>query len=45
MSDILLEVGNLKTYYFTHGSVIKAVDDVSLEIYKREMVGLVGESG
>ncbi|MCL7388543.1 MAG: ABC transporter ATP-binding protein [Thaumarchaeota archaeon] len=45
MSEILLEIGNLKTYYFTHGSVIKAVDDVSLGIYKREMVGLVGESG
>jgi peptide/nickel transport system ATP-binding protein len=45
MSEILLEIGNLKTYYFTYGSVIKAVDDVSLGIYKREMVGLVGESG
>jgi len=45
MSDTLLEIGNLKTYYFAHGSVIKAVDDVSLGIYKREMVGLVGESG
>lgn len=46
MSDPpLLKINNLKTYYFTRGAVIRAVDDVSLELGKGEMVGLVGESG
>lgn len=45
MSEKLLWISNLKTYYFSRKSVIKAVDDVSLEISRGEMVGLVGESG
>ncbi len=45
MSEKLLRISSLKTYYFSRKSVIKAVDDVSLEISRGEMVGLVGESG
>lgn len=41
----LLTIEKLKTYYFTGGSVVKAVDGVSLNILKGEMIGLVGESG
>lgn len=42
----LLEVKNLKKYFtLEKGKVLKAVDDVSLEIYKGETFGLVGESG
>ncbi len=41
----LLEVKNLKTYFTTEGSVVKAVDDVSFTIYRGETVGIVGESG
>jgi oligopeptide/dipeptide ABC transporter ATP-binding protein len=41
----LLEVKNLKTHFFTHDGVAKAVDDVSFNIGPGEMVGIVGESG
>ncbi len=41
----ILEIENLKVYYFTQRGVVRAVDDVSLEIDKGELVALVGESG
>lgn len=45
----VLEVKNLKQY-FTSGSgknklVVKAVDDISFDVYEREVFGIVGESG
>lgn len=49
--EVLLEIKNLKKYFPIKnffGSVkgeVKAVDDVSFEIYKGETFGLVGESG
>ncbi|MBW1642374.1 MAG: ABC transporter ATP-binding protein [Deltaproteobacteria bacterium] len=43
--DILLDVKNLKTSFFTKKGVIKAVDDVSFTVKKGEVIGLVGESG
>lgn len=41
----LLEVKNLKVYYYIREGVVKAVDQVSFSIKKGETVGLVGESG
>lgn len=41
----LLEVQNLKTYFFTTDGVVKAVDGVDFEVYPGEILGLVGESG
>jgi oligopeptide transport system ATP-binding protein len=48
----LIEVGNLKKYFPVKGGMfqrvvgyVKAVDDISLEIYNGETLGLVGESG
>jgi len=41
----VLEVKNLKTYFFTREGIIKAVDDVSFSVPKGSTVGLVGESG
>jgi len=41
----VLEVKNLKTYFFTEQGIIKAVDDVSFSVPKGSTVGLVGESG
>lgn len=45
MSDPLLQVRRLRVFYGTPGEPVRAVDDVSLTIGEREVVGLVGESG
>src|SRR5690242_9599144 len=45
MTTNLLEVNNLKTYFFTRSGVVKAVDDVSFTIKPGELLGVVGESG
>jgi oligopeptide/dipeptide ABC transporter ATP-binding protein len=45
MKNRLLEINNLRTYFFTHEGVVKAVDDISLSVDSGEMVGIVGESG
>lgn len=43
---ILIEVKNLKKYFNVgRNQTLKAVDDVSFNIYKGETLGLVGESG
>ncbi len=41
----LLTVNGLKTYFHTAHGVVPAVDDVSFEVNKREVVAIVGESG
>ena len=41
----LLEVKNLKTYFFTEDGVVKAVDGVDFYVNQGEVLGLVGESG
>ena len=41
----VLEVKNLRTYFFTEEGVVKAVDDVSFSVAKGKTLGLVGESG
>jgi len=45
MAENLLEVQNLKTYFFTRGGVVKAVDDVSFAMKPGQTLGVVGESG
>jgi peptide/nickel transport system ATP-binding protein len=41
----VLEVSGLKTHFFTHAGVVKAVDGVDFTVSKGEVMGLVGESG
>jgi len=41
----ILEVKNLKTYFYTHKGVVKAVDSVDFDLERGEILGIVGESG
>jgi oligopeptide/dipeptide ABC transporter ATP-binding protein len=43
--DILYSVRNLTVDYKTRAGIVHAVDDVSLDIRRGEILGLVGESG
>ena len=45
MAGALVSVKHLKKYFPAGKACLKAVDDVSFEIYPRETFGLVGESG
>jgi oligopeptide/dipeptide ABC transporter ATP-binding protein len=42
---VLLQVDNLKTYFFLMRKTVKAVDGVSFDVHEGEAVALVGESG
>lgn len=41
----ILEIENLETCFFTDNGVVRSVNNISLEIPKNSIVGLVGESG
>jgi len=41
----LLDIQNLKTYFYLEEQVLKAVDGVSFSIRPKEIVAIVGESG
>ncbi len=46
MTNKILEIKNLKKYFsISNNQIVKAVDNVDLEIYNGETLGLVGESG
>jgi oligopeptide/dipeptide ABC transporter ATP-binding protein len=44
-NETILEVKDLKTYFYTEDGVVKAVDGVDFSVKKGEVLGLVGESG
>jgi len=41
----LLEVRNLSTYFYTKDGVVKAVDGASFELERKQVLGIVGETG
>lgn len=45
MREKLLEVKKLRTYFHTFKGTVKAVDNISFDINKGEILGVVGESG
>jgi oligopeptide/dipeptide ABC transporter ATP-binding protein len=45
MREVLLEIRNLRTHFYTEDGVVKAINGVNLEIARGETLGLVGESG
>jgi peptide/nickel transport system ATP-binding protein len=45
MSEPVLQIRNLSVDYPTRIGVVRAADDVSLTVYRGEVLGLVGESG
>ncbi|MEM6931488.1 MAG: ABC transporter ATP-binding protein, partial [Myxococcota bacterium] len=45
MSEPLLAVDGLRTYFHTDAGTVKAVDDVSFSLQKGRTLGVVGESG
>ncbi|RLI76468.1 ABC transporter ATP-binding protein [Archaeoglobales archaeon] len=42
---MLLDVKNLKTYFYSKRGVLRAVDNVSIGVNRREFISIVGESG
>ena len=42
---MLLDVKNLKTYFYSKRGVLKAVDNVSIGVNRGEFISIVGESG
>ncbi|MBU1941361.1 MAG: sigma 54-interacting transcriptional regulator, partial [Candidatus Thermoplasmatota archaeon] len=42
---MLLEIKNLKTYFYTYEGVVRALEDTNLKIYAGETFGLIGETG
>jgi len=45
MTDVILRIRNLRTYFFTRRGIVKAVDGVDFDLGKSECLCLVGESG
>ncbi|MHB1908100.1 MAG: ABC transporter ATP-binding protein [Nitrososphaerales archaeon] len=43
--EISLEVKNLRVTFHTYAGTVKAIDGIDLKLYRREVIGLVGESG
>src|SRR5690606_14888496 len=43
--DVLIEIRNLRTHFYTDRGIVRAVDGVDLVIRRNRTIGIVGESG
>jgi peptide/nickel transport system ATP-binding protein len=44
-TDVLLDVADLRTYFFLRAGILKAVDGLSFQLRPHETLAIVGESG
>jgi oligopeptide/dipeptide ABC transporter ATP-binding protein len=45
MEPALLDIKDLKTYFYTYNGIVKAVDGINLQVHREEVLGIVGETG
>ena len=45
MEENVLEIKDLKTYFYTPDGIVKAVDGINLSVKRGSILGIVGESG
>lgn len=45
MSDLILDIKDLRTHFYTDQGEVRAVDSMDLVVKKGEIIGVVGESG
>ena len=45
MEEVILQVQNLRTSFFSQAGELRAVDDISYDVHKGECVAIIGESG
>jgi len=45
MSEVILDIRGLQTFFFTDEGVVKAANEVNLKLPRGKTLGLVGESG
>ena len=43
--NVILQVRDLRTWFYTRAGIVKAVDGIDFELRQGETLGIVGESG
>ena len=45
MTKTILEIRDLRTYFYTYAGVVKALEGVNLRVHEGDIFGIVGETG